>query len=342
MTVEELTADHYKEWDQFILKHTHGTLFHQTGWKQLVEKVYGLKPFYLMAIEQEAVTGVLPLFYVNHWYFGKKLISIPFAVYGGLCTISEEAGDLLVKRAVRLADTLNVKYMELRHIEPFNQRHLNTEQTYFTFLIRLHEDPSHVWKNVRRDSRRCIRRGLEQDFEIEMESQDVRDFYTIYARGQRDLGTPVLGFRWIENLFHTFPELHTISRIRYKGQTIASLIVREYKDTLSPTIGYALKEYKGLHPLYALYWKLIEKACKKGYQWFDFGRSIKESGTFPFKRWFGAEPVPLNYQYYLRNGCKIPDTSQKSPSRKKLSVVWKKLPVSFTNRLGPQIRKHFP
>ncbi len=179
MRIEEYQDVYENAWDAYCERHSQGTFFHKIGWKQLIERVYGYKPIYLMAINNDDIIGVLPLFYVQHWALGKKLISIPFAVYGGLCTDTTEAGNLLLDHAINLSKGLNVEYMELRHITPFAGSRLQTNQTYFTFHVNLDTDSEKVFQNIRRDSRRCIRRGLEQNFEIEMDSDDILDFYKI-------------------------------------------------------------------------------------------------------------------------------------------------------------------
>ena len=341
MVIDRFTEEQKKAWDDFVFHHEEATFFHLMGWKEIIERVYGLQPFYLMAKTGERIEGVLPLFLMKHWLFGKKLISMPYAVSGGVCADTKQAEMMLIDEAVALSKQLNVDYLELRHVRE-RPGDLITRKTYFTFLIELNPEPEKVWNNIRKDSRRCIRRGLEQDMEIDMSCKDVKDFYRVYARGQRDLGTPVSSYRWIKQVFDAFPDNHRIARVRYQGKTIASLIIREFKKTVFPTIGYALKEYRQMYPFYVLFWKLIEEGCLKGFKWFDYGRSIPQSGTYQFKVHYGAQPVQLNYQYYYNNSKKLPDTSQSNPSRKRFARVWKRLPLSITNTLGPMIRKYYP
>jgi len=80
MRIEEYQDVYENAWDAYCERHSQGTFFHKIGWKQLIERVYGYKPIYLMAINNDDIIGVLPLFYVQHWALGKKLISfhLPF------------------------------------------------------------------------------------------------------------------------------------------------------------------------------------------------------------------------------------------------------------------------
>jgi len=78
------------------------------------------------------------------------------------------------------------------------------------------------------------------------------------------------------------PDNHLIANVRFQGKTIASILVREFKNTAYPTVGYALKKYRTMNPINLLYWNLMEEGCQKGLGWIDFGRSIKDSGSYQF------------------------------------------------------------
>ena len=62
----------------------------------MVEKTYNHKPLYLIAKENGVIKGVLPLFLMRSVIFGKKLVSVPFAPYGGVCADSETVEKALI------------------------------------------------------------------------------------------------------------------------------------------------------------------------------------------------------------------------------------------------------
>jgi len=62
----------------------------------VVEKTYNHKPLYLIAKENGVIKGVLPLFLMRSVIFGKKLVSVPFAPYGGVCADSETVEKALI------------------------------------------------------------------------------------------------------------------------------------------------------------------------------------------------------------------------------------------------------
>jgi len=79
MEVYELEREDEKAWDEYVYNSNSATFYHQIGWRNVVEKTYRHKPIYLLAKEEE----------MRSLIFGKKLVSVPFAPYGGVCLKSK-------------------------------------------------------------------------------------------------------------------------------------------------------------------------------------------------------------------------------------------------------------
>jgi len=342
MIIERLREEEERVWDNFIAKTKDATFFHQIGWKNMVEKVYGnrLTAIYLIAKDRGKVRGVLPLFLCNNWPFGRKLISVPLASCGGTCTDSEIAEVMLTDKAIELAKTFDVDYLELRNIDE-RKRNFVTNKAYLTLVLDLDPAPENLWSGFRETTRRYIRKAMRNNLEITITSDDIDDFYNIYSQSQRNLGTPVQSYRWIRSVFLDFPGHHAIARVRYQGKTIAAIFLRKFRDQMIYVLGASLLEYRYLYPNYILFWEILQDACKRGFKQFDFGRSLQDSGSYFFKIGWGATPKQFHYQYYLNRATSIPDTTQANPKRILFSKVWKRLPLPMANILGPMIRRYY-
>ena len=341
MVVEELNQNEYSQWDEFVEKNDDGTFYHLTGWKELVEKVYRFKSFYLIAKENNKITGILPLFLTKDIFFGKKLISVPFAVTGGVCGESSQAEDILIEKAIELTRKLNVDYLELRQ---FREQPGNwvMNKNYSMLLLKLNPDTDKLWKNLQQNTRRSVRRAKEKGLEVRLESKNLDEFYELYAQGQRDFGTPIMNYKWLKDLFNNFSDHHTIATVYKDGKPIVSKFIRRFKKKVGTIFSHVLKEYRNLYPHHLLTWEIIENYSKQGYTYFDFGRTLLNTGTYKFKISWGAKPKQLNYHYYLHKAKAIPDTSHGSSKRQGLSKLWKKIPVPIANTLGPIIRRNYP
>jgi len=328
-------------WKEYVEKNPEATFFHKIEWRDAVADLYGFTPFYIIVQENDEVKGILPLFLTPQGLFQKKLVSVPFAVLGGVIGDNSEYENTLVQKAIELTESTGADFLELRNFNP-KPGNLTMRSPFYTFILKLEDDPDLLWRSMHNEMRRCVRRSRDYGIYTDLHESDIKSFYSIYAKAHRDLGTPAADFRWISKIFNMFPENHRIANAYLGNKIVATIMVREYKDTIGAVFGHVIREYRNMYPLYLLYWSLIEEGCERGFKKFDFGRSIEESGTFRFKKRWGAKPCKLHYQFYMSGNVKIIDTSQSGSARRKFAAVWKRLPLFLVNKLGPVIRRYYP
>lgn len=168
----------------------------------------------------------------------------------------------------------------------------------------------------------------------------IDDFYSVFAENMRDLGSPVHSKKFIAETLKAFSNTANMFIVYGDRKPLAGSVTIGFKDTLSNPWASSLRRYSHLAPNMLLYWSMLEFACKKGYQRFDFGRSTPGEGTYKFKEQWGSKPEPL-YWYRLSN---LDDQRQGDQSSKdkmsKAIECWKKLPVPLTKVIGPKIRKY--
>ncbi|MBK5191554.1 MAG: hypothetical protein JJE19_08700 [Methanosarcinales archaeon] len=102
MQITELHKKDERAWDSYVLKSSTSTFYHQLRsvliklfQSLMVEKTHKHKPIYLIAKEEE--------FLMKSMLFGKKLVSVPFAPYGGVCTDDRTIENALVEEAKRIS-----------------------------------------------------------------------------------------------------------------------------------------------------------------------------------------------------------------------------------------------
>ena len=86
-----------------------------------------------------------------------------------------------------------------------------------------------------------------------------------------------------------------------------------------------------------MYWEVMCGAGVRGCKIFDFGRSKVDSGAFHFKKNWGFQPEPLTYEFKLRAGHSLPDTSPLNPRLQRYVNAWKRLPLPVANIVGPRL-----
>src|SRR5690606_22596619 len=93
-----------------------------------------------------------------------------------------------------------------------------------------------------------------------------------------------------------------------------------------------------------LYWEVLSAVMARGCVSFDFGRSTAGSGTYKFKRQWGAEPVQLYWHRWERKGnpSKEPKPATQGRLMQHAARVWRHLPLPAANLLGPLISPSLP
>lgn len=339
MIIEELSKKYELEWDTFVLNHPDGTIYHQVGWKNLVQQTYHHSPQYFICRENEKIVGVLPLFKIKS-VINKKLVSIPYCPYGGALAVDEKIQNQLLEKAVSLTKDHRLEYLELREKRDLKYGLAKAEH-HFSFMLKLSQDTGALWDSFSSSTRRHIRKAEKIDYEIKI-NKDIDTFYKLYSMHMRNIGTPTLGHKFFKNMANILNSCFNIATIYYNNQPAASILLLYFKNVVIYDRGASSYEHKDLNLNYVLFWKIICDLSKQEYSYLDFGRSIPESGTYQFKNGWRPELIKLQYQYYLNTISSIPNISQSSWKRKMFANFWKRLPLNFTDNIGGYLRKLSP
>jgi FemAB-related protein (PEP-CTERM system-associated) len=329
------------EWDEFVRSSPSGTLFHLSGWKRVVERVLGRECFALVARKEGRISGVFPISRIRNPIFGDSLVSMPLAVYGGICADEEDSYFALLRAGSELAKQLGVKYLEMRNrTEPFATS-LPGRDLYVTFTQDLTPGAEKLMQGLPRDTRYAIRKSMKSGLEW-AEDLTPEEFYEIYAHSVHRLGTPVFSRGQFDALRSEFPGKVRLFGVR-KGKTaIAGVFCLYFRDQVLPYYGGALPEYYKDSPNNFMYWSLIAQSCKEGFREFDFGRSKQGTGSFLFKSAWSMQVTGLPYRYALVRAKSVPEMS---PLDKKFQLpveMWKRLPFAWTKILGPRLIRWVP
>ncbi|MEW6417376.1 MAG: FemAB family XrtA/PEP-CTERM system-associated protein [Nitrospirota bacterium] len=343
-----------ERWDSFVMNTGNSSCYHLTGWKNVIERSFGHKSYYLLAEDIEnKVRGILPLVQLKSVLFGNFMISLPYFNYGGICTDNEEIFIQLLKEATKIAAERKSEHIELRHtqhisnglkVNPVGIHSYGVKTTKVSMRLELPQNSEELWKSFSSKLRSQIKRPIKEEMYSKLGKEEELDsFYTVFSTNMRDLGTPVYSKEFFKNIFKEFPESAWICTIYTKEkQPVASGFIVGFKETLEIPWASSLRSYNHYSPNMLLYWSALKFACENGYKVFDFGRSTPGEGTYKFKEQWGAKPVQLYWHYWMRNGGPLPELNPKNPKYQLAIKIWQKLPVSLTRVIGPRIVKNIP
>jgi FemAB-related protein (PEP-CTERM system-associated) len=313
------------------------------GWLSVLREGLGHTPYCLEAVEGGQTRGVLPLAFVKSWLFGRFLVSLPYLNTGGVVAESDSTARLLVVEAVRLADRLRVKYLELRHEQVLDDPAFTDRVNGKVHMrLALPSSVGKLWDVFDSSVRNQVRKGQQNELTAVWGGEELLpEFYAVFSRNMRDLGTPVYGRRLFRAILRQFPDKAELCVVHAGKQAIAGGLLLHGKDVTEVPSASSLKAFNKTNANMLLYWNLLQRAVERGQSVFDFGRSTPGSGTYKFKKQWGAQPEPAEWQYYRRCGA-VSDARPDNPRYGRLIRLWKKLPLWLTRLLGPVIVRGIP
>ncbi|MFP5284402.1 MAG: FemAB family XrtA/PEP-CTERM system-associated protein [Thermoanaerobaculia bacterium] len=333
------------KWDRFVRQTPGATFFHQLGWRWLVERVFGHRAHYLLARRGERVTGVLPLFELKSRIFGHSLVSIPFAIGGGIVTEDVETARLLLDEARGIAEDRGVDYLELRSEKPVSEE-LLTKDLYVTFRADLAEGPdweAALLKRMDRKRRQMMTYVSKGGFEHRVAGiEELPLFYDLFCQSMRHHGTPVYPRLFLQEILDRHPADTHLFFVYHEGRPVAGVLNLLWHDVVMPYYAGADRNHRPRGVDDYLYLSIMRWGRDHGYRTFDFGRSKRGTGAYAFKSRWGMEEVPLAYQYHLVRARELPNVSPANPKYQMLIRAWQKLPLPLTRLIGPRIIRSIP
>jgi FemAB-related protein (PEP-CTERM system-associated) len=336
-------SEHLPRLEVYVGQQAEAPLSRYPTWLRVLEEALGHRPYCLEVREDGKTRGLLPLGYVRSLLFGRFLVSLPYLNYGGPLAEDGPAARLLLDGAVPLADRLGVRYLELRNERPAEHPALNARLTSKVHMrLRLPASPGKLWDQLPAKVRNQVRKGQKAGLTVAWGGEELlAEFYDVFSRNMRDLGTPVYGRQLFRSALRHFPGRAELCVVRAgAGPAAAALLLHGRGVTEVPSAS-SLRRYNPACANMLLYWHLLERAVGRGQAVFDFGRSTVESNTYRFKKQWGAEPHPAVWQYYLRAG-QVGDMRPDNPRYQRFIRLWQRLPVPVTRWLGPRIVRGVP
>ena len=330
----------FAAWDDYVMRHDTSAIFHMSGWGRSVSKSMGHDCYYLYAEKDEKIIGILPLIHIKSRLFGNSLVSVAFSIGGGPLFDDQETLVLLDAEAKKIADELGVDAMEYRQIKRCHDDWPIKAETYSTFRKVLSADNEENMLSIPRKQRAMVRKGIKFGLTYDID-ENVDRLFHLYSTSVRNLGTPVFPkslFKALKDEFKDDCEILTVCT--KNGEAISSVMSFYFKQEIVPYYGGGGASARSYAANDFMYWSVMEHAVSaRSVALFDFGRSKNGTGAFSFKKNWGFEPTPLEYEYYLREGDDIPEVNPLNPKYKLMINTWQKLPLPIANFLGPFIAK---
>ncbi|WP_343630544.1 FemAB family XrtA/PEP-CTERM system-associated protein [Roseateles sp.] len=329
-------ADGARRWDAFVRECPSATFFHLSAWQRIIRRQFGHQGFFLYAERDGRIEGVLPLAQNKSRLFGHALVGLPFAVYGGVAALNEHAATALENEAQAIARQLGAEHLELRNVQ---RRHADWphQDLYVTFRKEILADEEANMLAIPRKQRAMVRKGIKNNLKAEID-RDVGRFFALYADNVHRHGTPAMPKRYFQTLLDEFgDDAEVLIVSSEQGEPLSGVLSFYFRDEVLPYYAGDAVAARDLAANDFKYWELMRRACARGLKVFDYGRSKQGTGSYSFKKNWGFEPTPLNYEYQLYQRDAVPQNNPSNAKYQLMIKAWRKLPISVANWLGPFI-----
>lgn len=326
-------------WDAFVAGRPDATLYHGTRWLRVVAEAFGRPLRMLQATAGEGrVAGILPAVEIRSRLLGHRLVSLPYCNYGGPVAETEAAAEALRQEAVGLARAAGAS-LELRELgAPLAGWETRSDKV--VLVLPLPADAEALGEAIGSKRRSQIRRPLKEGAEVAHGGAELLpEFYRVFCKNMRDLGTPVYPWRFFEAIGRHLADAMHVVVVRVADRPAAAALLLRWRDRMEIPWASSLREHNRIGVNMLLYWEALTHAMESGCAAFDFGRSTRDSGTYRFKKQWGAEPVDCRWLYWPEGAAGAGEAGR---LRRWGSAAWSRLPLPVANRVGPWIAPSLP
>ncbi|MDT8340383.1 MAG: FemAB family PEP-CTERM system-associated protein [Longimicrobiales bacterium] len=338
----ELHQGSPEEWDRAVATLPGGNFCHLHAWTSVFADTFGHETRQWVVRDAGGrIHALLPLVRMRSLLFGHSLLSMPFLNYGGPIG-DPESCRALIDAALDHGRRTRADRVELRaRARPPTDAPIHNEKV--TVLLPLPDDAETLWTDgLKAKVRSQVRRPMKEGMTTEFGAHLVDDFYRVFARNMRDLGTPVLPRSLFTNIARAFPEQMILAVVRTKeGAAVAAGCGFLYRGEFELTWASALREFNREAPNMLLYWALMEEVIRRGGRVFNFGRCTPGGGTHRFKLQWGGEDQPLHWVRWAPRGEAAAPSKERGIYARAVTV-WQRLPVPVANVLGPLVSRGLP
>ena len=284
---EPIDRETYHQWfdaNRTVLQYR--SPFHHVYWLETVARGVNFKTAYIGFYEGQELTAVMPGFRTRRGPFrldGPPLRGIMTSYLGPVSLkplwTDQDQLELLAAYTAFVRRTWGGEYLRFSLPEaPASRLHVNgnwKDQNPGTYILDLSRGKDELWKGLKSDCRRNVRRAHEAGMEVVPFTDATLFYHMIEMTFRRHNSTS-----WHKEGFFQLLFDELISRdllwswgVKYHGDLIAAaLFLRDDQDVIFIS-GASLPEYGSLPTSYLLHWKAIETAATLGLKSFHSDRS---------------------------------------------------------------------
>lgn len=304
-TIQWLSTKEYDEWNDFVLRHPKGLVYHLSTWKQMLEIAFEhiRGQFLVLRNESGQIQAGLPVYTVKSWILGNRIVSVPFATMCDPLISSKEEFNLLWPEIEKVSIKQKCKRIEIR-TTPTSAScipvSLTESMKYKHHYLPLHKSLDELFKTFNKSNIcRAIDKAKRDGVIIEerKDEKSLRKLHSFLVSTRLKHSLPPMPFAFFNEMYHSLsPNNISLFLAMREDKPFGGILVSKFKDLwTSEYSGESVDSSRGVSQL--IYWETIQLAKKSGAANFSFGRtSLENTGLLTHKRrWATIEEDLTDY-----------------------------------------------
>jgi len=304
----------YSGWDELLLTNGNYSLFHIASWAKVLSESYNYRPLYFIEINNDKLTGLIPIMAIKSPLTGQRGVSLPFTDHCPIIGSDKNHLQDLLGKIIEYGRKAKWKTVEFRGGKKFLQGKIPFE-TYLTHSLDLMHPEQKILSNFRSSTKRNIKKAIDKvQIGILNSFEAVKEFYRLNCITRKDHGLPPQPFLFFGKLYEHIIATNKglVILASFSSKVIAGAVYIYFKDKAIFKYGASDKAYQRLRPNNLIMWEAIKWCRQNGYRQFSFGRTEPDNeGLLQFKRGWGTREETIHYyKYDLSKDAFVKDSSK--------------------------------
>src|SRR5208283_739139 len=136
----------YPTWDDLLLTNTKCSFFHSSHWARVLQESYGYTAHYFTVINDNKLSGLIPVLEINSLFTGKRGVSLPFTDWCETIIPEEYSFQKAMREVIEYGKRFGWKSIELRSGMDMSQE-IPTSSVYYGHRLNLLQGKDTLFSN---------------------------------------------------------------------------------------------------------------------------------------------------------------------------------------------------
>lgn len=341
MKIKIINPIQYDGWNELLLTNHNYCFFHSTEWAKVLIETYNYKPVYILKLDKNKLTSLIPFMEINNTFIRKKAVSLPFSDFSKPIINQNHDSFEYLKEIFDYGEIQGWQSFEIRggHFQTSTSHSI-----YIHHILDLSAGEEKIYKNLRHSTITNIKKAIKNNVKISLLNsiESIEEYYKLQCLTRRNHGLPPQPKKFFNNIYEYIIKKNKgiVALAYYNNKIIAGGIFFNFGEKVIHKYAASNISYNHLRPNNLLTWEMIKYYLNNNYISFSFGRTDPlNKGLIKYKDGWTKNKEVINYYFYDFKKNSFQKKIYSLPKR--YHSICKKLPLPILKIIGRIIYKYY-